>query len=200
MERLKEEPNIAYYAILKLLHELNNTPIYGNLKLQKELFLIIQNFPELKKIFQFESYFLGPHCFEIDTYIKELNQLELMGISKKKYQINQKGIDLIEYWEKKFLTDKEKLAKIEIIFSRIKKFINDIEKNELLTFIYTNYPDFRTESVEYEDLKKDFKKYLISLYKKNKITIGKIAESLEVPFEDIYEELKKKGLIELPNI
>ena len=199
MERLKEETNIAYYAILKLLHELNNTPIYGNLKLQKELFLIIQNFPGLKKIFQFESYFLGPHCFEIDTYIKELNQLELIDISKKKYQINQKGIMLIEYWEEKFLTDKEKLVKIDKIFSRIKKFLNDIGKNELLSFIYTNYPSFRTESVEYEDLKNDFKMYLISLYKKNKITIGKIAESLKVPFEDIYEELKKKGLIELPN-
>ena len=86
MERLKEEPNIAYYTILKLLHELDDTPVYGNLKLQKEIFLITQNFPELKEIFQFEEYFLGPHCFEMDNYVDELELFNLIEASKKAYK------------------------------------------------------------------------------------------------------------------
>ena len=65
--------------------------------------------------------------------------------------------------------------------------------NELLAYIYSAYPDMTEESVEYENLKPNIEKHILSLIRKQKISSQRAAELLDRSQDYIIKKMKTSG-------
>ena len=71
------------------------------------------------------------------------------------------------------LKPKPELARV---IDDFKRFLNDLNDEEVLAFIYTSYPKYISESVKWDELKPRRKDFAIALFRKNKVSFGKAAE------------------------
>nr|MDO8079348.1 UPF0175 family protein [Candidatus Freyarchaeota archaeon] len=183
---MKGITDIEKYIIL-LAQAYNSTPIKGKLWLQKEMFLISHNLPDLEEECDYEEDLLGPFSENLDA---EFEQLEKVGI--------------LEYENNKIILTKlgkEIAPKIEVdekckeMIEEIKSLLNDMTEDELLAFIYFSYPEMAGESVKFDKKIKPRRKELaLSLYKKRKISLGKTAQIAGISIEELIKELKSKGI------
>lgn len=172
--------------ILLLLGAKNSEPVPGPIHLQKEMFLLQNMFPNLAEETDFEPYFLGPHS---EIVADEAEQLKMSGLIKaepRNIKLTPEGKTAFEMLLKK--SDKNEIHKIE----EFKEFLNDLSKDELLTFIYFGYPitDLAKESIEYKQLLPRRKKLALSLYKKDKLSAQRAAQIAGEDLEDFIKELK----------
>lgn len=141
-----------------------NEEIKGRLKLMKIAFLLEEE-GDIRKYFedfyQFEPLNYGPFSREL---MKDLEMLIQEGLIREKssevntvigskmirsnYELTEKGI---EYAEK---IKKEDPESVEIIIkiSEIKKRYNRIDTERLLTYVYSKYPEFTTNSKIVDDI------------------------------------------------
>ena len=66
--------------------------------------------------------------------------------------------------------------------------------NEMLTYIYTAYPETIEGSSAYDKIKPNIERYVISLIKKDKITPRLAGELLGKHIMDIYEKMAQEGM------
>lgn len=161
-------------------------PIRGKIWYQKELFLIVENIPQLKEETDFEEDYLGPYSEFADN---ELSRLRIEGIvEKRKIRLTAHGRQLA-----KRLQSKASKKLIQLI-SDVKSFLNNLTEDELLGFMYFSYTDFTTESVEFERIKKKRLQIAISLFEKKKVSLGKAAKIAGISQEELVEILAEKGV------
>lgn len=173
--------------ILLLLGAKNSEPIPGPIHLQKEMYLLQNVFPKLAEDTGFEPYFLGP---ESEIVADEAEQLDMSGLIEARpgqLELTSEGKEISELLRKK--SDDKEIQKVE----EFKDMLNDLSKDEVLTFIYFSYPspeELEKESIEYRNLLPKRAKIAISLYKKDKVSAQKAAQIAGLDLEDFLSELK----------
>ena len=152
--------------IILLLRANDNRSIKGKLWLQKIMFLISQNIEELEEDADFEEDLMGPYS---ETIAEEFNQLIFEKIINIRYPHNLSlhGTNIAE-----ILINEISEEEREII-EDMKNFVNDLTDDDLLGFIYFSYPNFTEESIKYEKIKEKRVDIALSLYEKNKTSLGK---------------------------
>ena len=183
---IEDDLSITQKVSVLLLGANSFQPVRGKLWFQKELFLIAQNIRELADEADFESDFIGPYSEIAD---EELDQLKREGIViKEKVELTPLGRDVANRLREQTPTQ------ILDLISEMKRFLNNLTKEELLGFIYYSYPKMRIESVELADIDKNRVQIAISLFEKRKVSLGKAAEVAGMSQTDFINKLKAKGI------
>lgn len=165
----------------------NNIPIHNLVNLQKVIFLSSRSLPDiLGGSFNFEAHKKGPYCSDIDETVLDLSSsglldskdLTLSDRGECIYKAVEEGIreplkSTIDYW---------------------KEFQDGLTEDELLTFVYSTYPETVRNSEVIDRLRRNFRKNTISLVTKNKISVGKGSEMLGIGYVKFEELLKKEGV------
>ena len=183
---IEDDLSITQKVSILLIGANSFQPIKGKLWFQKELFLIAQNIGELAEEADFESDFIGPYSEIAD---EELDQLRREGIiSKGKVELTPLGRDVANR-----LREQSPPAILRLI-SDMKRFLNNLTKEELLGFIYYSYPEMRVDSVEFAEIDKNRVQIAISLFGKRKVSLGKAALIAGMSQDDFISELKATGI------
>jgi hypothetical protein len=183
---IEDDLSITQKVSVLLIGANSFQPIKGKLWFQKELFLIAQNIGELAEEADFESDFIGPYSEIAD---EELDQLRREGIvSKGKVELTPFGRDVDNR-----LREQSPPAILRQI-SDMKRFLNNLTKEELLGFIYYSYPEMRVDSVEFAEIDKNRVQIAISLFGKRKVSLGKAALIAGMSQDDFINELKATGI------
>ena len=132
--------------ILLLLNGDNRYPINGITRFEKLVFLtqkeVLDKSDSVKVKFDFGPDRFGPLSMEI---YDELDFLKSVGMikegEKKKYEITDKGVQFLE--KKTFERVSEDMRKR---ISNIKETHDKEELNDLLKYVYTEYPEFTVKS------------------------------------------------------
>ncbi len=175
-------------VVLMLLY-LDKSPIKGKTWYQKEIFLISKLDKEIKDELEFEPNNYGPHSYEADDALENLEDEGLVEvIGDNEINITSSGKKAAEYLKRGF-------SQYELDFYKeIKLLLNDLPRMELFAYIYQTNKDMTTESVELTNLKNRLVHYAISLYKKKKLSLAKAAEIAELNLEDFINELKERAI------
>ena len=189
VEEIIEDMSELQKIMVILLYSNDEEPIIGKtkfdkeLKLQKEVFLVSQNIPEIGKESSFDADYYGPYS---ETVAEEFKGLALDDV----VQDNQTSIRLLPLGKgiaKELI--KEYNKKILDIVSDFKKLLNNMSQEEILTLIYTSFPDYTEESVVKEDVMKNRIKVAIQLYKKGKISLERASEIAGLTLEKLMHEI-----------
>lgn len=184
--RVEDDLSLVQKVSILLIGANSFQPVRGKLWYQKELFLIAQNIRKLAEEADFESDFIGPYSEIAD---EELDQLKREGIvSKEKVELTPLGRDVANR-----LQGQTPPQILELI-SEMKRFLNNLTKEELLGFIYYSYPKMRIESVEFAEIDKNRVQIAISLFGKRKVSLGKAAQIAGMSQADFISELKAIGI------
>lgn len=171
--------------LLLLLSDKHAQPINGKLWYQKELFLISKNNQKLYDELEFEAYLFGPFSELAESEMDELVQLKVVKRIGNSYALT----DLGKAISKEISTSASK-SELDLI-REVKDLLNDLDKDELLLFIYITFPDMCEDSIELKNLIKKRRQIAISLYKKEKVSIGKAAEIAGMSISAFTKELPK---------
>lgn len=186
-ERIMENITESQKYILLLLSANNFEPIKGKLWFQKELFVLSKNIKNLSDDADFEEDLIGPYSEIVDEGLNQLEKIKVVEEENDKLKLTNFG--------KEVAKEIEKIATIEereMIFE-LKKLLNDLTKDELLGFIYFTF-GMTKESIEIDRIKSKRKDIALSLYMRNKISIGKASEIAGMSLEDFIEYLRTKGV------
>ena len=185
-KRVEDDLSITQKVSILLIGANSFQPVRGKLWFQKELFLIAQNIRKLAEEADFESDFIGPYS---EIAEEELDQLRREGIvSKEKVELTPLGRDVANR-----LGGQSPPAILGLI-SEMKRFLNNLTKEELLGFIYYSYPEMRVDSVEFAEIDKNRVQIAISLFGKSKVSLGKAALIAGMSQDDFISELKATGI------
>lgn len=182
LNNLQEEEKIVIYC----LGSLDNAPIRSKIKLQKLVFLISNVFKEYKDLFEFEPHLYGPYSETLEYIVQDLEKLGLIEIERSKYKLTKKGFDL-------YLQLKPKKELMNVV-EDFKDFLNDLQDEEILAFVYVSYPKYISESIKWDEIKTNRIKIAISLLKKEKISFGKAVEISGLTSYKFEESLKKNNI------
>ena len=174
--------------LLLLLSAQSSSPISGKLWYQKELFLLSKNNKNLEQEAGFEAYFWGPHSELADEEMADLVQLGIVKSLGNHYELTPIGKDIADT-----LNQKTSRSEQEIV-EDVKNFLNGLKKDELLLFVYISYPETISEAIEFKSLLPKRKDLAISIYRGEKISLGKAAELAGMRVSAFIKELQQRGL------
>jgi hypothetical protein len=161
-------------------------PVKGKLWFQKELFLVSKAIPELEEETDFESDFMGPYSELADEQADRLRVERILDVEQK--QLTPLGHRVEQQ-------TKEEFGDNTVCFiEEIKDFLNDLSKDELLGFIYYSYPDMRVDSLEFNRIALKRKEIAITLFKKQKVSLGKASEIAGLTREELIDVLQSSGI------
>jgi len=184
--RIEDDLSLTQKVSILLIGANSFQPVRGKLWFQKELFLIAQNIRELAEEADFESDFIGPYSEIAD---EELEQLRREGIvSKQKVELTPLGRDVAGRLQRQIP------PVIHGLISEMKRFLNNLTKEELLGFIYYSYPKMRIDSVEFAEIDKNRVQIAIRLFGKSKVSLGKAALIAGMSQDGFISELKATGI------
>ncbi|MDD4211612.1 MAG: UPF0175 family protein [Clostridia bacterium] len=179
---LGDDQKIILYAV----GALDNTPLRSKVKLQKILFLVSNLFEKYGELLDYEAHLLGPYSETVEAVIEELITLGLIKKHETNFLLTQKGID---YYQR--LKPKQELL---TVLEDFKEFLNDLPDDEIMTFIYVSYPDYISESIKWDELKKKRIPIAISLLKKDKVSFSKAVEISGLKMDSFEDLLKLRGI------
>lgn len=184
-DELLEDMSELQKTIVLLLKANDNEAIKGKTWFQKELFLIAKNVKEVAEEASFGSDMFGPYS---ETAKEQLEQLELDDLVNKegsKVQLTRFGSEIARKIEQK--TPKQRLEMI----AEFKALLNDLNDDEVLTFIYFTFPEFTEESLVLDKINRNRKPVAIKLYKKGKISLQRAAEIAGEPLEKFFRDAER---------
>jgi len=185
VDELMEDMSELQKYIVLLLSSNNKESIKGNTWFQKELFLIAKNIKEVEEEASFISDFYGPFSENAKEQLAELELDEVVSKDGNKMFLSKFGSQVAQKIEQK--TAKQRLEMI----SEFKSLLNDLNDDEVLTFIYFTFPEFTEESLVLEKIKKNRKSVALKLYKKEKISAQRAAEIAGEPLERFVRDAEK---------
>jgi predicted HTH domain antitoxin len=155
--------------------------IKGRLWFHKEMFLLSKAFNELAEELDFESYSYGSYSEVLEEY---RNMLENSGLIRK-LELTEEGLRLAEE-----LWKHEKEERKEII-KEIVEFLENLDEDELLLYIYVNYPEMA--DVEGKIMKRR-KEIALKMLKEGKISISLAAKLAGLSIKELLEIARKQGI------
>jgi uncharacterized protein YwgA len=162
--RLNDEEKLVLYAI----GAVDNSPLKSRIKIQKLMFLISNIFKDFQGLLHFEPHLFGPYSETLDNVLESLIRLGFVESIGSNFRLTDPGLKA-----NSSLKPKPELARV---IDDFKRFLNDLNDEEVLAFIYASYPKYISESVKWDELKPRRKDFAISLFRKNKVSFSKAAE------------------------
>ena len=177
-----------YHKYILLLVAARDEPIKGKIKFQKIMFTLSFIFDVLKTNRDFDDDYYGPYSKTADSKLEYLEQTELVIQNHNRIYLTEEGDEYVQDIVKSM--DKRTIS----IINEHKRFLNDMTINEMLTYIYTAYPETIEGSSTYDKIKPNIERYVISLIKKDKITPRRAGKLLDKHIMDIYEKMAQEGM------
>ena len=154
-EKILQDGNDLHKFII-LLTNANDEPIKGMLKLQKMMYLLSDLMEEVKEQCSYVADNYGPYSKVVAEETRYLEQIGVLTGNVGKIALTQLGKEIAHELYK---NEDEELRRV---LNEYKDFLNSMTRNELLAYIYSAYPDTAKESTEYENLKPNMEKYIMS--------------------------------------
>lgn len=161
---LNDEEKLVLYAI----GAVDNSPLKSRIKIQKLMFLISNVFKDFQGLLHFEPHFFGPYSETLDNVLESLIRLGYVQSIGSNFRLTKSGLNAYSS-----LKPKPELARV---IDDFKRFLNDLNDEEVLAFVYVSYPKYISESVKWDELKPRRKDFAISLFRRNKVSFSKAAE------------------------
>lgn len=165
---------IAERYIILLLGVIDK-PIPSMIHLEKELFLLSQANSVVNKILEFVPHSYGPYSDIIRDLVHDSRyftidngKIKLTSIGKKKY------LEITT----KYRND-QRFRKFLSLLKMIRRIYDKLSIDELLLLIYITYPEYRINSVYYEELLKKKDQIAKELLRKGLITEKRYKEIVE---------------------
>jgi uncharacterized protein YwgA len=169
---------------LLLLHANNDSPVRDELFYQKEFFLISDYMLDIKDEADFAPDSLGPYSEAAEVSLNNLRSYKLVDRVNEGFKLTEKGQKISE------MVEREVSSKYKEAIFDFKKLLNDLTKDELLAFIYFSFPDFTNESIIRQGVIRKREPTIMSLYKKNKISLARAASLAGLCIEDFLDKMK----------
>ena len=184
IDEIAEELSDLDIAILHLLKAKNASKIKGKVVFQKEIFLISNYIKKIEDKADFIPHSFGPYSESAEISMDELVSLGLVEKSDNGYKISKDGILALN--KVKHIFSDEELEAID----DFKDFMNNLQNDEILLFVYVSFPDFTKESAVFQRVIDKRLPYSASLYKKGKISLEKAAFLAGISIEKFLDYLK----------
>ncbi len=172
-------------AILHLLYAGGCSAVRGDVIFQKELFLIGDYIERIGEAADFVPHIFGPYSEAAEVALGELVSLGLVRKVEGGYTLTPDGVRV---WEKVcsvFHTEESEAI------DDFKAFLNDLSVDEVLLFVYINYPEYTHESAKLRDILKKRVPLSASLYRKGKVSLEKAAFLAGMNIESYLDYLKR---------
>ncbi len=180
-ERLNPEERLILYAVGAL-----DRPLRSKVKLQKLLFLVSNVFSEIDDLLQYEGHFLGPYSEIVENLAQ---QLETQGLIEK----DDDGYHLTHLGQGVF-SNIRPAPQLVSVMDDFKEMLNDLKDDDIMTFIYACYPAYVTESLKWDELKRNRRTVAISLLNKGKLSVGRAAEVAGMSEPDFIDLIEKRRI------
>ncbi len=174
-----------HVAILHLLHAGGNSAVRGDVIFQKELFLIGGYIERIGDDADFVPHIFGPYSEAAEVALDELVSLGLVRRSEGGYTLTPDGVRVWEKVHSAFLDDESRAIE------DFKAFLNDLSVDEVLLFVYVNYPEYTHESARLHDILQKRAPLSASLYRKGKVSLEKAAFLAGMNLESYLDYLKR---------
>ena len=162
-------------------------PINSLVNLQKVIFLCCRSLPEiLGESFRFEAHKKGPYCSDIDETVLDLSSSGLLN--SKDLTLSVRGEDIYE------VVSEGVREPLKSTIDYWKEFQQGLTEEELLTFVYSTYPDTVRNSEVIDKIKRNLRKNTVSLVAKDKISVGRGSEMLDMDYIQFEDLLRKEGV------
>lgn len=162
-------------------------PINSLVNLQKVIFLCCRSLPEiLGESFRFEAHKKGPYCSDIDETVLDLSSSGLLN--SKDLTLSVRGEDVYE------VVSEGVREPLKSTIDYWKEFQQGLTEEELLTFVYSTYPDTVRNSEVIDKIKRNLRKNTVSLVAKDKISVGRGSEMLDMDYIQFEDLLRKEGV------
>ncbi len=188
IKKILQDGNDLHKFII-LLTNANDEPIKGMLKLQKMMYLLSDLMDEVKEQCSYVADNYGPYSKVVAKEARYLEQIGVLTGNVGEIALTQMGKEIAQELYKN--EDEELLE----ILNEYKDFLNSMTRNELLAYIYSAHPDMIKESIEYENLKPNMEKYVMSMVKKHIISSQRAAELLKQTHTSIIKKMKDMNMI-----
>ena len=182
LDGMGPQDRIVLYAIGS-----GGVPMETLVRLQKVIFLSSKSLPDiLGEVFIFEHHKKGPFCEDVGEICRDMVSGGMVRGSD--VSLTDLGADVFDLISRRI---REPLSG-DVDFW--KEFVTGLSEDELLTFVYVNYPDEIVNSDVWDRLRGDLVRNTVSLVRKGKITAGKGAEMVGMRYLDFEEFLKKSSV------
>ena len=162
-------------------------PINSLVNLQKVIFLCCRSLPEiLGESFRFEAHKKGPYCSDIDETVLDLSSSGLLN--SKDLTLSVRGEDVYE------VVSEGVREPLKSTIDYWKEFQQGLTEEELLTFVYSTYPDTVRNSEVIDKIKRNLRKNTVSLVAKDKISVVRGSEILDMDYIQFEDLLRKEGV------
>ena len=182
--------DLSQQYILLLLDSCNHEPVEGKNKIMMDLFFISRNIKPLYNLLDFEASNYIPYSEKIAYDLETLSQLGLIQVKPRagkriRYSITGKGIDILE--------------KLDLVYNKsligdMKQFFTGLSFDEELAFIYYSAPEMIDKDLVQRKLLDKHGKIALSLYKKEKVSLGKAVEMSGLDYKDFFDLLDKNDI------
>lgn len=183
-DEIVEDLSDLSVAIVHLLYAGGITAIRGDVRFQKEMFLIADYIERVREEAQFIPHIFGPYSESVEIALEDLISLGLVRKSGNAYILTLEGVQVWEKIKSAFSDDES--GAIE----DYKAFFNDMSSDEILLFVYVTYPEYTQESVRYRDILLKRVPLSVSLYRKDKVSLEKGAYLAGMNIEVFLDRLK----------
>lgn len=182
LDSIGDAGKTVLYAISSSSAQINDS-----VTLQKVVFLCCRSMPDiLGESFRFEAGEEGPYCSDIDRIV--LNLIRSGLLDSRELTLSDTGEDVYE-------------AVSELIGEPLrstidywKEFQKGLTEYELLTFVYSTYPDSVHDSEVIDGIKRNIRKNTVSLVATNKISVGRGSEMLGLDYAQFEDLLRGEGM------
>jgi uncharacterized protein YwgA len=178
---LDDKEMIILYSIGSL-----DQPLRSKLKLQKILFLVTNVFDDLQDLLKFEPNLMGPYSERIDYVLQDFERMGLVEVQGSNYSLTKKGEEVYIHLKPK--------AELANVINDFKDFLNDLSDNEVMTFIYTFYPKYTSESTKWNELKEKRIDYATKLLIKGKVSFSKAAQIADMNALEFADSLRRGNI------
>jgi len=187
IEDILEDANPLVKITLVLLFMKNKEKIRGKLWLQKELYMIAKKLEELSTDELYEAHYFGQFSEDAEVAVEQIAMLGLLEPRKI-------GFDLSPFGEEVAKEAKNQLSPESLQFiEEVKEFLNDLEEDELLGYIYNAYPEMATNSTKKASIDQKRVEIAVRLYLKDKISMGKAVEIAGIDRVSLIDLIRKRN-------
>lgn len=155
-------------------------PIRGRMKLQKMVFMLTCGNGREGGSFGYGASGGGPHSDVVEEAARRLEDVGVLRTDGEDISVTQLGREVAGR-----IADGEDRRTLDRI-DRYKEVFNDMTADELLTYVYSSYPDMAARSPTYDRVMSDKERHTVSMLVGGKIALGRAAEILDRPVDDVW--------------
>ena len=156
----------------------------GKLRLQKIMFKLAEVFEELREELDFEPYSYGPYSEAVEEYRSMLENSGLISNT----ELTEEGQRLAEKVWRQADEHTKKVVK------SIVEFIEALEDDELLLYIYVTSPDMAEKSTVRENVMKNRVEIALRMLRKGVISIGMAAKLAGLPLNEMIKRAIERNI------